>query len=122
MFLPFANNANISPWAAEGHWTPETHAQATFPRLTTQPNANNYRSSTFWVRDVNTLRLRNLELGYTLSNKLFSRTRIENMRVYLAASNLFTWDDLDIVDVDPETLSRGYPVMKTYTVGLSLNF
>jgi TonB-linked SusC/RagA family outer membrane protein len=122
MFWPFANNANISTWAAEGHWTPETHAQATFPRLTTQPNANNYRSSTFWVRDVNTLRLRNLEFGYTLSNKQFLKTRIENMRIYVAASNLFTWDDLDIVDVDPETLSRGYPVMKTYTVGLSLNF
>src|SRR5690606_36084176 len=51
MFQPFANDANISDWAVNGHWTPETHASATFPRLTTEPNANNYRSSTFWVRN-----------------------------------------------------------------------
>jgi TonB-linked SusC/RagA family outer membrane protein len=121
MFWPFINNANISPWAVEGHWTPETHASATFPRLSAEPNANNYRASTFWVRNVNMISLRNIELGYTLSNNLFPRTRIQNLRVYASALNPFRWDNL-AVDVDPETLGRGYPVLKTYTIGLSLNF
>lgn len=121
MFWPFINNANISPWAAEGHWTPETHASATFPRLSAEPNANNYRASSFWVRDVDMISLRNIELGYTLSNNLFPRTRIENLRIYGSVLNPFRWDNL-AVDVDPETLSRGYPVLKTYTIGLSLNF
>jgi TonB-linked SusC/RagA family outer membrane protein len=121
MFWPFVNNANISSWAAEGHWTPSTHADATFPRLTTQPNANNYRASTFWVRNVNVLRLRNVELGYTLPAKSLERFRIQNMRIFVSGLNLIRWDDL-VVDVDPETLSEGYPVMKTYSAGLRLNF
>lgn len=121
MFWPFLNNANITPWAVDGHWTPETHASATFPRLSAEPNANNYRASTFWVRNVSMISLRNIELGYTLNNNLFPRTRIENMRIYVSALNPFRWDNL-AVDTDPETLGRGYPVLKTYTVGLNLNF
>jgi len=46
---------------------------------------------------------------------------MEQIRVYISGLNLFSWDALD-VDVDPETLSVGYPVIKTYTAGLSVNF
>jgi len=121
MFWPFVGNSNISPWAAEGRWTADTHATATFPHLTAEPNANNYRASSFWVRNVNTWRLRSAELGYTFGKNESSQSLIKSLRIYLSGTNLFTWDDLD-VDVDPETLSRGYPVMKTYTVGLNMNF
>ncbi|MGV8096395.1 MAG: SusC/RagA family TonB-linked outer membrane protein [Mangrovibacterium sp.] len=121
MFWPFVDNANISSWAVDGHWTSDTHAGATFPRLTAEPNDNNYRSSSFWVRDINSWRLRNAELGYTFGNSSSPKSLIKSLRVYVSGTNLFTWDDLD-VDVDPETLSRGYPVMKTYTVGLNMNF
>lgn len=121
MFWPFVDDANISKWAAEGHWTPETHAEATFPRLTTEPNANNYRASTFWVRNVNQLRLRNIELGYTLPESALQKFRIENLRIFVSGLNLLSWDDL-AVDVNPETLNMGYPILKTYTAGLSLNF
>jgi len=121
MFWPFVDNSNISQWAIEGHWTPETHAKASFPRLTTEPNANNYRPSNFWVRDVNQMRLANVELGFTVPNKALQRFRIENLRLFVSGNNLLRWDDL-AVDVDPETLSRGYPVMRTYSGGLSVNF
>lgn len=121
MFQPFANDANISNWAAEGHWTPETHVSATFPRLTTEPNANNYRSSTFWVRSASFLRLRNVELGYSLPKGITDKIHVKGLRVFVSGLNLLSWDDLDI-DVDPETLSVGYPVIKTYTAGLSVKF
>lgn len=121
MFWPFIDNANISSWAAEGRWTSDTHANAAFPRLTTQSNDNNYRSSSFWVRNVNTWRLKNAELGYTFGNGNAPKSLIKSLRLYVSGTNLFSWDDLD-VDVDSETLSRGYPVMKTYTVGLNMNF
>lgn len=121
MFQPFANDANISDWAMNGHWTPETHASATFPRLTTEPNANNYRSSTFWVRNGNVLRLRNVEFGYSIPTSLARKIGMEQVRFYVSGLNLLSWDALD-VDVDPETLSMGYPVIKTYTAGLSVNF
>ncbi|RPE08998.1 TonB-dependent receptor [Chitinophaga lutea] len=121
MFQPFVNNANISTWAAEGRWTPETHASATFPRLTTQPNPNNYRTSDFWFRSGSFLRLRNVELGYTFPDKMLGKARMKGLRLYVSGLNLLSWDDLD-VKVDPETLSIGYPVIKTYSTGLSVNF
>lgn len=121
MFWPFVDNSNISQWAVEGHWTPQTHAQATFPRLTTEPNANNYRPSNFWVRNVNQLRLANVELGFSVPKTALQRFRVENLRVFISGNNLFSWDDLAI-DVDSETLSRGYPIMQTYSAGISINF
>lgn len=121
MFWPYVNNGGLSTWAAEGRWTPETHNSATFPRLTTETNSNNYWASDFWIRDFSLLRLRNAELGYTFSGSWLKKFRIEKFRMYVSAVNLFTLDNLDI-DVDPETLSVGYPTLKTYTIGLSLNF
>lgn len=118
-FWPFVNDANISDWAARGRWTPQNSASATFPRLTTQSNTNNYRSSDFWVRDVSLFRLRNLELGYTL--KPGKGSVVGGLRVYLSAVNLFTAHSLD-VDVDPETRSYGYPTSRTFTVGLNVTF
>src|SRR5690606_30741549 len=121
LFRPFVDHANILSWAAEGYWTPENHASATFPRLTTEPSANNYHPSTFWVRDANILRLRNVELGYTFSSELIQRLRLSTLKLYVSGLNLFSWSDLN-VDVDPETLSAGYPVMKTYSAGITVKF
>lgn len=121
MFQPFVNNANISEWAAAGRWTAATSATATFPRLTTQSNANNYQSSTFWVRNVSFVRLSNIELGYTIPQRILRKMHVDNLRIFVSGLNLFTWDTLD-VNVDPETLSTGYPVIKTYTAGLSMKF
>ena len=121
MFWPYVDNANISSWAAENRWTPGTHATATFPRLTTNRNSNNYRASDFWVRNVSLLRLRNAELGYSFRANWLEKIKIEKFRVYVSALNLFTMSNLDL-DVDPETLSYGYPTLKTYSIGLTLNF
>ena len=117
-FWPFVNNANISDWAAEGRWTPQNSASATFPRLTTQANTNNYRSSDFWVRDMSLFRLRNLELGYTFrpKSKVFG-----DMRFYVSGFNLFTAHNLDL-DINPETRSYGYPTCTTFSVGLNVSF
>lgn len=121
MFQPFVNNNNIIKWASEGYWTPENPNSATFPRLTTEVSANNYRTSDFWVRSANFLRLRNVELGYTLPKSVTAKLRLQSVKVFVSGLNLLTWDDLD-VNVDPETLSAGYPNIKTYTAGLSVKF
>lgn len=121
MFQPFVNNNNIIDWAAKGFWTPETANTATFPRLGTEVSANNYATSDFWVRKANFLRLRNVELGYTLPKNVSSKLRLQSIKVFVSGLNLLTWDDLD-VEVDPETLSAGYPNIKTYTAGLSVKF
>ncbi|MDR2563657.1 MAG: SusC/RagA family TonB-linked outer membrane protein [Prevotellaceae bacterium] len=121
MFWPFINNYNVSSWTAARRWTPETHATASAPRLSTIANENNYRSSDFWVRNLSLLRLRNIELGYNFTGQWLRKLKVDKMRLYLSALNLFKWSNLD-AEVDPETLSAGYPVLKTYSFGITLDF
>jgi hypothetical protein len=65
-FQAFQNNGKVSSIAL-GRWTPETALSATYPRLSAQNNLNNFQPSSFWQRDGSFIKLRSLELGYTLS-------------------------------------------------------
>jgi hypothetical protein len=120
----FQNNGQ-APAMAEDRWAYypaegiDTRASATYPRLSTQFNGNNYHSSTFWQKNGNYLRLRNVELGYTLPNKLVAKAHMQGLRIYLSGTNLFTLDNLD--GFDPEVMT-GYPICKSYNLGLHLNF
>ncbi|GHV58036.1 SusC/RagA family TonB-linked outer membrane protein [Bacteroidia bacterium] len=113
---------------AKGRWAyyPEqgidTRATATFPRLTTQFNENNYRGSTFWMKNGDFLRLRNVEIGYTLPKRLLNQWNMANVRLFVSGINLFTLSSLlKDYDLDPETLS-GHPGIKSYNAGISIGF
>ncbi|MBP5770758.1 MAG: TonB-dependent receptor [Bacteroidaceae bacterium] len=96
---------------------------ANYPRLSYGGNSNNDRNSTFWLRDGRYLRLKNLDIGYTLPKRIVNKIHFQNIRVYVSATNLFflhkkfdTWD--------PESLQpRGedYPITKAITAGLQVN-
>jgi TonB-linked SusC/RagA family outer membrane protein len=111
---PFINNANITAFS-ENPWTPETANSATSPRLTTQINLNNLQTSDFYMRDGSFIKLRYVELGYTFKFK-----KIEQLRIFFSGNNLFTLDKID--DLEAENLSMGYPLSKTYSFGLNVNF
>lgn len=114
-----------APEMAQNRWAyyPEqgidTRAGATYPRLTTSDNDNNYRNSSFWIRDAGFMRLRNLELGYTFPEKLLKKSCITYLRLYINANNLFTVSQLK--DFDPEVLS-GYPLSRVYSLGVTVQF
>ncbi|MEC5145552.1 TonB-dependent receptor [Chitinophaga sp. 212800010-3] len=124
-------------------WTPENHTN--FPRFTlTDPNNNNRDNSTRWLEDGSYLRLKRVELGYTLPKTLLSRYGIERVRVFTSGENLFTITKYkgynpDIGGSGPvksgngwsssATLSRGmdnswdvYPLSRTFLFGLNLTF
>ena len=124
----FVNNTNTAYEIAQGRWAyyPEqgidTRATATFPRLTTEFNENNYRSSTFWMKNGDFLRLRNIEIGYTLPQHLLDQLKLTNARLFVNGMNLFTFSSLlKDYDLDPETLS-GHPGVKSYNIGISIGF
>lgn len=101
----------------------EMNANATSPRLTVGSNANNSRTSTYWQRNGNFVRLKSFEIGYTLPYHLTKNVSISSVRFYVNGSNLFTYspfykyrDDLDI-----ETL-YGYPAMRTINFGTVVKF
>lgn len=125
--VAFVDNGNVYP-IAEGRWAYypdqgiDTRAEATYPRLTTTGNNNNYRNSTFWMVNGNFLRLRNAELGYTLSANFGNSNRPTNIRIFINAVNMFTWSHVTRdYDMDPETLS-GYPALKSFTGGFTVDF
>jgi TonB-linked SusC/RagA family outer membrane protein len=102
-------------------WTPD-NTDATYPRFTYQL-AHNQRFSTFWLEDASYLRLKNIQFGYTLPNRLTERYRIGKLRVFFSADNLLTKSDF-FYAYDPETpVSTGgyYPQVKTFIMGLNLN-
>jgi TonB-linked SusC/RagA family outer membrane protein len=114
----FQNNGNISTIAL-GRWTQETADQATYPRLSASNNPNNFeQQSSFWQKNGSFLKLRNLEIGYTLPQVLTGKIKIEKTRVFFNATNLFSIDHLEGYS-DPETLS-GYPAMRTFSLGINI--
>lgn len=122
--IPFLNGG-VKPtqWVKENYWTPERGDAALFPRLTTEQNNNNYRASTLWQRSGSYLRLKNVELGYTLPAVMTRKIRIERVRVFVSAVNPFTWDRISELSVDPEVMDMfKYPVMKSYNMGFSIQF
>jgi TonB-linked SusC/RagA family outer membrane protein len=126
---PFYNYGNAFEWA-KGSWAyyPEqgidTRESATFPRLSTQQNDNNYSASTFWIRKNDYLRLRNIELGYELSGLPFLKdAKISQFRLYVNAFNPFTFSSiLREYKMDPETTNYGYPALKSYNAGIQISF
>lgn len=117
-FWGLQNDSNLGVNALN-RWTPENQGNATYPRLTTLPNENNYRPSTFWMESGNVLRLRNIELGYTIPANWTKQVKVENVRLFVNAVNLFAWDKSEMVD--PESFG-GYPPLKSVNMGLSVQF
>lgn len=119
LYKPLVNNGNISDTflKREVCWSEENKAIATMPRLTTQPNPNNYRASSLWYRDGSFLKLRSLVISYTIPKKI---AHLADIKVYVQGNNLFSLDNLHFAD--PEQLGIAYPSVTTYWAGLKLNF
>ena len=115
----YGGDKNISAHYIADHWTPST-PNARYPRLTTLDNANNYLPSNLWTEDGSFLKLRNVELGYNLPESLISKVKAAGARVYLRGTNLFSVDNVEIMD--PEAIDFIYPAARTVTLGLTLNF
>lgn len=104
------------------YWTSE-NPNATFPRLAFN-EINNEKNSTFWMKSAAYLRLKNLQVGYTIPKSLLSKIFIKNLRVYVCGQNLFTIDNFwDGYDVEaPVGIGSFYPQVKLYSVGLDVKF
>lgn len=99
----------------------EENPNALYPRIKFVTSSdNNRRASTFWVRNCNFLRLKMLNFGYQFPQNLLKNTFISSASIAFQASNLFTITDL--VDMDPEQTTRGYPIQRSYGVTLNLGF
>ena len=131
---PF-NNVNI-PAARNAfqdyHWNDTwnlDNRQASLPRLVTGAGGNNQVESTFWLDSFSYLRLKNIQVGYNIPDKLMSRVGVSRLRVYATAENLLTFTSYRGVDPEKSTSVAGadnqddpFPLLKSYSFGLNLSF
>ncbi|MEX0721522.1 MAG: SusC/RagA family TonB-linked outer membrane protein [Balneolaceae bacterium] len=120
VYWPLRDNSTISDHYYENRWTPETSGSATYPRLTTENVANNFRPNSIWIVDRSYLKLRKLEVNYTLPDSFVNQMRVEKIRISVWGTNLFSIDN--IAELDPEHLTAGYPILRTYNLGIDISF
>lgn len=120
---PFINERNALSIIAENHWS-ETNPDpyAFWPRLSTTMVDNNSVASTWWLRDGSFLRLKSVELGYSLPRKIADRVHMSTIRAYFSGTNLLTFSKFKLWD--PEMAGNGlsYPTQRVFNIGLQLNF
>jgi hypothetical protein len=116
-YYAFQNQGKVSE-VALGRWTPATAASATYPRLSSTDNLNNYRSSSFWQNDGSSLTLRSTELGYTLPGAITNKVNIDNARVFVNGTNLFSLDKDWISGI--RNRWPGYPSVRTFSIGVRI--
>ena len=125
IFAPFANSGGVSDlW--EDRWTPE-NPDASLPRITIGQGGVNHNVAHSWfISDRSFLRLKNLQIGYTLPSELLANNFLQSARVFLNGTNLLTFTDY--VGFDPERPPRStnafasYPQLMILTGGVNIRF
>ncbi len=115
LILPQIINKDI----ADGRWYEGRETKASFPRLTTSSNTRNILNSDFWVTNNSFLKIRNIQLGYTIPYNLVSKIKVSRLRLYVSLENYFTFTNFP--GLDPEVTNMGYPMMRQAVFGLNLS-
>lgn len=104
--------------------TKETeNPNAPYPRLSYGYNLNNQQSSSFWLRNGRFLRLKNLDIGYTLPKPMVNTIHLESVRIYISGQNLITWSPFKLWDPELDSRQRGqiYPITRSLTAGIQIS-
>jgi hypothetical protein len=113
-----------SSWA-DNRWSP-SNPDGSYPRVDTRASSSingGLYANNFWLNNSSFVRLKNVELGYTLPKDALSRLKISSLRVYASAFNLFTITG--VKDYDPEgnnTSGQFYPQQRILNLGLNIKF
>ena len=105
-------------------WTKERYEKGqsiSYPALSTKKTSN-HEVNDFFLYDRSYLRLKNLEIGYTLPDKISKAISAENVRISVSGENLLTWDNMKTDDFGPDGGYMQVPVFRYYSIKLSMNF
>ncbi|WP_148373030.1 SusC/RagA family TonB-linked outer membrane protein [Bacteroides bouchesdurhonensis] len=116
-------NNQLAKFIADNHWS-ETNRNiyAVWPRLSDSSIDNNAKKSTWFMRDGSFLRLKQLEIGYTLPQRIIQKAGLKNLRVYFTGNNLFCFSKFKEWDVEQAGDGLKYPLQRIYNIGLNLTF
>ncbi|NDV80994.1 TonB-dependent receptor [Bacteroides sp. 51] len=108
---------------ANNHWSESNRdSYAFWPRLSTGLVNNNNQTSNWWMRDGSFIRLKTLEIGYTIPSKWLKKLRVESCRIYVNGNNLLTMSKFKLWDPEQGSNGLNYPLQRVYNAGVSLNF
>lgn len=129
--LALFNNGNIQQWQVDNRWSPENpNPGAKYPKLiplSSSPEVPFGNTSEYWLRDASFLRMKTIQLGYTIPSKLLNRFSINQFRIYISGQNVFTIDKY-YAGWDPEMTTGGYanssyyPPTRLWIAGVNINF
>lgn len=108
----------------DNRWTKDNPSSDVFwPRLSYGANANNEQASTWWLKRMNFLRLKNIEIGYSLPKAITKNTFISKCRFFVRGSNLLTFSSFKMWDPELQTTDGlKYPITKSFSLGLTIDF
>ncbi|RXK82886.1 SusC/RagA family TonB-linked outer membrane protein [Filimonas effusa] len=121
----FYNFGNSPYFLVEDAWTPD-NPNAAFPRLSSYKaslTAHNANANSGWVRDGSYVRLKSLQIGYSLPSKWLQAAKIQQLRLYVSGFNLITWDKLKYLDPEMPNVNNGfYPQQRMISGGMNITF
>lgn len=109
----------INQEVADGRWY-EGRTDATYPRLLNYTDNRNMVNSDFWLQDRSFVRVKNIQLGYTIPSSIAEKAKISSLRFYGSLENYFTFTSYS--GFDPEVSGANYPTLKQAVFGLNVTF
>lgn len=120
---PFVDGKQILKVFSDSYYSLEDpDIYALWPRLSIQSQSNNMQRSTWWLRDGSFLRLKQAEIGWSVPDRLAKTMHMENLRVYFSGTNLFMLSKFKLWDVEMGGNGLGYPLQRTFNIGVNMNF
>jgi TonB-linked SusC/RagA family outer membrane protein len=113
----------LAKFIANDYWSElSQNPQAKWPRLADRVIDNNIQRSTWFMYDNNFLRLKSVELGYSMPDKFLQKTRLSSCRLYLSGTNLLLFSKFKIWDVELGGNGLNYPLQRVFNIGINLSY
>ncbi len=129
---PFQGGHNSPTWMLGDRWrradlfdNNSEWIPGKYPPIRENPNHSNYRNSDYWRTNVSYLRIRRIEVGYNFPSGVLEKAGLRATRIYVSGTNLFTFDNLQHIELDPElAMDSGlrYPAQKIINIGFNCTF
>ncbi|MBO9620711.1 MAG: TonB-dependent receptor [Niabella sp.] len=108
---------------AKDHWSEDNrNPYAFWPRLSSAVNNNDAMPSTWWLQNGNFLRLKQIDIGFNPNNRLLKKYKLQLLRIYASAQNIFTFSNFKLWDVEMAGNGLGYPLQRVFSLGIRLGF
>lgn len=120
---PFQGQTQLLKAYADNHWSERNqNLYALWPKLSPSVIENNVQTSTWWMRNGEFLRLKQVEVGYSMPKSLMKKWGMNNVRFYMNGLNLFTLSHFKLWDVEMAGNGLGYPTQRVINFGITTSF